>query len=193
MLRAQTRSVLARFDPTGIRPTVTVAVIILVLFFGAQLVNGILPASAGGPGPQPQPGGAVDIGPIRMHLASGWQAIDTDGGVQVVRGSVAMDFQTLAFSADAATLYNAFVSQALAPNATGFAATDPSLVQVGPGIPGARGAYTGLFGVGEVEGQLTAFVVGGTGVVIDAWGPMGSLRALLGDVELMISTIEVRQ
>jgi hypothetical protein len=196
LLRARTRSVMARFDPTGVRPTMLVAGVIVALFFGAQLVNAVLPAPGAGPGPQPQPGGAVDIGPLRVSLAPGWQAVDGPLGPRLARGSVAIDFQVDAFDGDAASLYRVFVEQALAPHATGFSATDPSLVQVGSGIAGARGAYAGVFGTGasdgQVEGQLTVFVVDGTGVVIDAWGPMGTLRPLLSDVELMISTIEVR-
>lgn len=198
MLGTHARSLLARFDPAGLRPTIIVGGIILAVFFGAQLVNAVLPASRDvGPGPQPVPGGAVDIGPLRVSLASGWQAIDGPIGPRLVRGGVAVDFQLNSFQGNATELYNAFVSQALAPFASGFGATQPALIQVGPGIPGARGGYTGVFGtgadaVGQVEGQLTAFVVDGTGVVIDAWGSSGTLRPMLDDIELMISTIEVR-
>ena len=188
---------LARFEPTGVRPTILVGGIILALFFGAQLLNSVLPAAAGGPGPQPQPGGAVDIGPIRVHVPNGWQVGQMPGGAgtRLARGGVVIDFQTNPFQGDAPTLYNAFVNQVLAPGATGFQATQPSLIQVGSGIAGARGAYTGVFAGnndGQLEGQLTTFVVDGTGVVIDAWGPIGTLRPLLGDVDLIISTIEMR-
>jgi hypothetical protein len=191
MLQSQTRSLHARFDPNGNRPTVMVAVFILVMFFGAQLVNAVLPAQAIGPGIQPGPAGSVEIGPLRIHLASGWQALETDFGPRLARGSVAIDIQSAAYVGDAASLYDEFVEDGLAPHATGFMATPPSLVPVGPGIAGARGAYTGVFGVGEVEGQLTAFIVGGTGFVFDAWGRAGTLRSLLADVELMIDTLEV--
>ncbi len=191
MLRAQTRSVVARFDPAGTRPTVVVGIVIVALFFGAQLVNAVLPARAGDGGAQPGPGGAVDVGPLRIHLAPGWQQVQTEAGARLAKGSVAIDIQSTAYGGDAAALYRDFVEQVLAPAANGFGATPPSLVNVG-GLPGVRGAYTGIFGVGEVEGQLTAFIVGGTGFVFDAWGSPGTLRALLAEIELMMASIEVR-
>jgi hypothetical protein len=130
---------------------------------------------------------------LRVHLFSGWQARQTAEGIpQLAKGSVAVDIHSASFSGDAGALYNTFVDQ-MASGGARLTATPPSLVQIGAGLAGARGAYTGFFGSNELEGQLTTFTLGGVGYVFDAWGPMGTLRPLLGEVELMINTIEVRQ
>jgi len=101
--------------------------------------------------------------------------------------------QTLASADDAATIYNQYVNQALAPDGTGFGATQSSPLQIG-GIPAARGTYSGAFGgVGQVEGEVTTLQLAGTAYVFDAWGPMGTLRGLLPEAEQMLNMIQVRQ
>jgi hypothetical protein len=171
---------------SGVWPTTGLALLIAAIFLGSQLLNSALPAQAGADG------GTVEIAGLRIHLADGWQAVEGPIGPRLVRGSVAVDIQSAPFAADASSLYDLFVADVLAPAATGFAATGSSLVVVGPGLAGARGAYTGVFGgAGPVEGQLTALVNGGTGYVLDAWGPAGTLAAQLDDVELMIATFEL--
>ena len=50
---AQGRAIISRLDPTGIRPTLYVGAVLLVLVFGSVLLNGILPARAAPSGPGP--------------------------------------------------------------------------------------------------------------------------------------------
>lgn len=178
-----------RLDPAGNRPTAVVAAVIALLFFGSQFVNAVIPG--GGTGGQPV-GGAAEIGNTRVLLADGWQVTDEAGGTRLAKGSVAIDVLNIDFAGDPSALYEEFVARALAPDAIGFEATDPRLVIIGAGIPAARGAYAGIFGqAGEVEGQLTAFVIDGDGYVFDAWSHAGGLSRLLPEVELMIDSVEV--
>ena len=179
-----------RLDPAGVRPTLILAAVIAVLFFGSQILNAVIPAAAGGADPQAP--GTLDVGALRIQIAPGWQALDGPVGPRIARGSVAIDIGNVPFTGDVRSLYDEFVAQALAPHAIGFGATAASLVEVGNGVPAARGAYTGVFGEGgEIEGQLTALVVGGQGYVFDAWGQAGSLNPLLPEVELMLDTLRV--
>jgi hypothetical protein len=52
----QARKAFSMLDPTGLRPTGAVIGIILALFFGAQLVNALIPAPISGPGTGPGSG-----------------------------------------------------------------------------------------------------------------------------------------
>lgn len=166
-----------RRQSAAARPTAAVATIIVVLFFGAQLVNGSLPARAGG---------AVDIGPLRLELAPGWEFSQTEFGPRLAKGAVAVDIASLAYSGTPVELYDDFVAEALVPYASGFGATPAVPLTLDNGLGAVRGTYVGIFGVGEVEGQLTALTVAGWGVVFDAWGRSGTLRAVLSEVEQMI-------
>lgn len=186
------RALMSWLDPQGIRPTAIVAGVILALFFGSQLLNGILPAAAQQGGIPVGPGSTVELGALRIHLVGGWQAVNGPVGPRLAKGSVAVDVQSGPFTGDPADLYAEFVNTQLAPFATGFGATQPSAITVGPGVRAARGAYTGVFGdAGEIEGEVTAMATGGTGYVFDAWGASGTLRSLLAEVQRMLETVEV--
>lgn len=221
MLLSGAGSVLSRLDPQGIRPTVAIAVFLIAFFFGSQILNSVIPARGGGPvgpmptpipggptptpigpgptpigpGPTAQPGGAssITIGPMTVQVPAGWQVVQRpDGSPRLAKGNVAIDVASTSFDGDASSLYRAFVNQLLAPAASGFSATEPTLVSIGGGRPAARGIYTGIFGEGgQVEGHLTALVVNGQGFVFDAWGPVGSLRPLLDEIELVTNTLVV--
>ncbi|HEY7600462.1 MAG TPA: hypothetical protein VH741_11090 [Candidatus Limnocylindrales bacterium] len=196
--RAPAQALVGRLDPAGVRPTIVLAVFLGALFFGSQVVNSAIPLPAAPPGatagPDGRPASSVDLGELTVQVPAGWQLTDGPVGPRLARGSVAIDIGSLAFNGDATSLYNAFVSEVLAPNATGLSATQPALVQVGPGVPAVRGIYTGIFGEGgQVEGHVTALVVDGTGYVFDAWGLVGTLRPLLPDVELVTDTLVVNR
>lgn len=156
------------------------------------------PAVPSQPTPDPnQPGGrTVEIGPLRITLPAGWQAGQTqDGGFQMNKGAVFIDVQTLTLQqpADATALCAAFLQQVLAPNATGFAASQPTPVPIN-NATAARANYTGAWAnLGEVEGQVTTIVVGQQAFFFDAWGQAGQLRTLLPEVELMFQTMQVVQ
>jgi hypothetical protein len=208
VLRGQAESVLSRLDPQGIRPTVAIAAFLLAFFFGSQILNSVIPARGSvplpnpggpqptpiGPGPTSQPGGVgtIIMGPLTVQVPAGWQAFEGPVGPRIAKGSVAIDIQTTGFSGDASALYRSFVDQVLRPNASGLTATEPTLVSIGGGLPAVRGLYTGIFGQdGQVEGHVTALVVGGQGFIFDAWGPVGTVRPLLNEIELITNTLVV--
>jgi hypothetical protein len=193
---------------------------LLLFFFGSQLVNSAIPvpsqpgpgpgptlgpgpgptfdpgpAPTIGPGPGPVQPNAVDLGPILVQLPAGWQVVEGPGGApRMVKGSVAIDVASVAFNGDASTLYRGFVDQVLEPNASGFSATQPTPAQVGAGLPAVRGLYTGVFGEGgQIEGHLTAIVAGGQGFIFDGWGPVGTLRPLLAEIEAVTNTLVLDQ
>lgn len=171
-----------RRESAAIGPAAAVATVIVLIFLGAQLVNAALPARAGG---------SVDLGPVRVELVAGWQLMHTDLGPRLAKGSVAIDVEIVPYDGTAAELYDDFVVDGLAPFANSFSATPPAPISLQAGLPAVRGSYTGIFGVGEVEGQLTTAVASDTGIVFDAWGRSGTLRALLPEVETMIDSLEI--
>ncbi len=208
----------SQLDPSGYRPTAIVAGIILALFFGSQLLNGLIPVSAVGPGlpgpggqgpagPGPTtgpgplttplpPGSTLPVGPLRIPLENGWVPQDVPGSdivMRLVKGGVAIDFFSASVPGDAATLYNGYMSS-LQEGSTGFGATQPNLIQLGNGIAAARGSYTGLFGSTQVEGEITTIVLaGGQGWVLDVWTGSGMLGAQLAEADRMIDNLQVAQ
>jgi hypothetical protein len=228
---AQARALFSQLDPTGFRPTGIVAGIIIALYFGAQIVNAVIPAPGVGPGvpgpggqgpsgpgpvptlvPQPttgpvgpgpttapvQPGQTLTLGPLRIPLESGWQPQDVPDSnivVRLVKGNVAIDLfgASIQGQVDAAAVYNAYLTQSLQPSATGFTASQPNLLQIGNGIPAARGTYTGVFGQSQIEGQVTTIVVGASGFIFDTWGSAGTLGQLLPEAQRMIDNLQVVQ
>lgn len=145
------------------------------------------------PGPdQPGQGQTVDIGPLRLTLPAGWNAGQTpNGNFRMVKGGVAIDLVILDTQGDAAAIYNAYVNQALAPDAQGFGATQPSAVPIA-GTTAARGAYSGVFGnAGQIEGEVTTVALRGKGYIFDAWGQLGTLGPLRQEVQRLLDTMQV--
>ena len=217
---ARARTLFSQLDPTGIRPAVAIAAVILALFLGAQVINAIVPVSAvgpgvpgpgqgPGPGPGPTfgpgpgpvttplpPGSSLTVGPLRIPLESGWVPQEVPGSsiiVRLVKGSVAIDLfsATIQGQADAAAVYAAYM-QSLAQDGAGFGDTQANPVQIGAGIAAVRGQYTGVFGQSQVEGEVTTFVAGGSGWIFDAWAGPGALRALLPEAQRMIAGVQVQ-
>lgn len=216
----QARTLFSQLDSTGYRPTAIVVGVILALFFGSQLLNAIVPAAAvgpgnpgpGGPGSGPgmtfgpvipgpgstplPPGSTLTVGSLRVPLESGWVPQEVPGTniiVRLAKGSVAIDVlsASIAGQADAAAVYSSYMSE-LADAATGFGSTSANALQIGSGIPAARGSYTGVFGQFQVEGEVTTFVVGAQGFIFDAWGGSGTLAGSLAEAQRMIDNIQVQ-
>jgi hypothetical protein len=79
----------------------------------------------------------------------------------------------------------------LGESAIGFGSAQPAGIQIGGSSPAARGIYTGVFGENQLEGEVTTFITGTTdGWVWDAWGPSGTLGALLTEVHGMIDNVQ---
>jgi hypothetical protein len=136
------------------------------------------------------------LGPLRIPLESGWvpqEVPDSNILVRLTKGSVAIDIFSASIQgqADAATVYN-FYLQSIQSAATGFGASQPNLIQVGNGIPAARGTYQGVFGQTQVEGQVTTIVVGATGFIFDTWANGGALTTLLPEAQRMIDNLQVQ-
>jgi hypothetical protein len=217
-------------DPTGLRPTGIVLGIIVALFFGAQIVNALIPGRTGGPDAGPDtgpisgpgqpgqtlppitfpttppsgpgatpipPGSALTAGPLRIPLESGWSANSTNSPsvlVRLTKGSVSIDVVNLTASGGAATptgIYDGYMG-IIGPDATGFQSAPASNITIGPGLPAARGGYTGSFQGNNVEGTITAFVTSDVdGWVWDVWGPIGTVGSLLPEAQRMIDNVQV--
>jgi hypothetical protein len=213
------RQAFSLLDPTGLRPTAIVLGIIGALFFGSQLVNAVIPTPGVAPGPgvgpgvgpvppvvapqQPtgpgpvQPGSSLTAGPLRIPLVAGWQpATNTNSSAiaSMIKGAVQIDLFSAAITGGTASptaVYNTYMSF-IGQNATGFGSGQPSGIQIGGGLPAARGVYQGVFGGNQLEGEVTAFVTGTSdGWVWDAWGPPGTLGPLLGEVRTMIDNVQL--
>ncbi len=132
-----------------------------------------------------------------MPLENGWVPQDVPESnivARLVKGGSAIDVfsATIEGQADAAAVYNFYI-QNMAPDATGFGATQPNAIQIGSGIPAARGTYSGAFGESQIEGEVTTFVVGNTGWIFDVWSSAGSLQPTLTEAEQMIDNLQVVQ
>ncbi len=143
------------------------------------------------------PGSVLNVGPLRIPLESGWQAENGPSEsivVRLVKGSAAIDLVTLSVQGGSATPANVYggYMQLIAADGTGFSSVPPSNIQIGPGLPAARGSYAGVFGSSQIEGEVTAFVTSATsGWVWDAFATSGTLRTLLPEAQRMIDNIQV--
>lgn len=215
------RQAFSLLDPTGLRPTAIVLGIIAALFFGSQLVNaviptpGVAPGTGVGPGAGPvppvvapqqptdpgagpvPPGSFLTAGPLRIPLVAGWQpATNTNSSAiaSLVKGAVQIDLFSATITGGTASptaVYNTYMSF-IGQNATGFGSGRPTGVQIGGGLPAARGVYQGVFDGNQLEGEVTAFLTGTSdGWVWDAWGPPGTLGTLLPEVHSMIDSVQL--
>jgi hypothetical protein len=153
-----------------------------------------------GPGPVSTPlppGSVVTIGPLRMPLENGWVPQEVPGSniiVRLVKGGASIDVFSASIQgqAGAAAVYNAYINE-MAPSATGFGATQPNAIQLGNGIPAARGSYTGVFGQNQIEGEVTTLVSGpDQGWIFDVWSAAGTLRSALPEAQQMMSNLQVQ-
>lgn len=180
-------------DPATRRQTGIVAVVLAAMYFGSQLLNAALPGAAA-TDIQVQPGNPVQIGDgWQITPGDGWVASrhDSGNGIRLEKGVVVIDL--FADSFDSATdLANAYLEQSLKAGATQITASDVETASAAGGSA-ARFTYQGLFPEASVaiEGEVTAIVTGGTGVIADAWSPQGDLGQLLGEIHQMLDTIAV--
>lgn len=182
-----------RFDPATRRQTLIVAAILAAMFFGTQVIDEALPAAASQGGISTTPGDAVPIG-------SGWQITPLDGwaarthdsgdGIRLEKGVVVVDLFPESYDS-ANELATDYLAQALKANATQLTASDIGTATE-PGGSAARFTYQGIFqeADGAIEGEVTAVVAGGSGVVADGWADQGDLGSALGEIHQMLESIE---
>ncbi len=201
-LTGQGRAVLARLDPTGWRPTLIVAGVMVALVFGSLFLNALIPVSArpgpgGGPGPGPvTPGRGVELGNgVFIHPPTGWIAESGGAGqIRLQQGLVVVDVRLESgFQGDAAGMVDAFV-RGMQQQASQFTSTPVQIVQLAAGAPGARAAYSGIFpGIqNALEGQVTGVILQGRPLLFDAYAPQGQLASAASEITTLINTVEVR-
>ena len=192
----QGRAVLGRLDPTGWRPTIIVASVLLAVVFGTQIINAALPAARPvGPGPVAAPGTAIPVGNgVYIYPPQGWVAQAAgSAAVRLTKGSVELYVRT-DLTGDPATMLDTYVRQVLETAASQLTVTTPAPIPLAPGTPALRSAYVGTFdGISQtMEGQLTALVLQGRPILFDAWAIQGQLSAAANELDRMIATVEVR-
>jgi hypothetical protein len=181
------------FDPATRGQTFIVAAILAAMFFGTQVIDEALPAAASQGGIPTAPGDAVPIG-------NGWQITPLDGwapsthdsgnGIRLEKGVVVVDLFPEPYNS-AGELATDYLDQALKANATQLTASDIGTTAE-PGGSAARFTYQGIFqeADGAIEGEVTAIVSGGDGVIADAWSDQGDLADALAEIDQMVETIE---
>jgi hypothetical protein len=184
------------FDPGTRRQTLIVAAILAAMFFGTQVLDEALPAAASPGEIASAPGDAVPIGSgWRITPLDGWVATrhDSGDGIRLEKGVVVIDLFPEAYDS-AGELATDYLDQALKANATQLTASEIGTTPE-PGGSAARFTYQGIFpeADGAIEGEVTAIVAGGNGVVADAWSDQGDLGGALGEAHQMLGTIEAGQ
>ena len=183
------RRAMESLDPATFRQTLLVAASIALLFFGSPILNEAMPAIAkDAPGQPVSIGEHATITPLEDWVASELQG----GGRRLEKGAVVVDLYPQAATAAGplATLYRDDVLKGQSTQLT----TSELRTVASAGSSGARFEYQGIFaGVqGALEGEVTAYVSGGQGVVADAWSPQGRLGPALSEIHEMLTTLEVR-
>lgn len=179
-------------DPATRVQTIIVAVVIAAMFWGSQILNEAIPVSAQG---QVAPGESVEIGGgARITPLDGWVSTPHENGtgIRLEKGIVVIDLFPETFDGSAGDLARAYLEEVLKPDATQLTATEPE-VETNANASAAQFTYQGLFkGVDvAIEGEVTAILLGGRGVIADAWSSQGDLAGLLGEIHAMLGTIEV--
>ena len=181
------------FDPATRRQTVIVAAILAAMFFGTQVIDEALPAAASPGSIATAPGDAVAIGKgWQITPLDGWVASshDSGSGIRLEKGVVVIDLFPEPY-VSAGELATDYLDQALKANATQLTASDIGPATE-PGGAAARFTYQGIFqeADGAIEGEVTAIVGGGDGVVADAWSDQGDLGGALDAIHQMVESIE---
>lgn len=185
-----------RFDPGTFRQTLIVAGVIAALFFGTQVIDDALPAAAAQGAIDVAPGNPISVGGgWQITPLTGWQATpeDSGGGIRLEKGVIVVDVFPESFHS-AGDLAQAYLVEVLEKQASQLTSTSVQPVTEGGG-QAARFNYQGIFNQsdGSIEGEVTAVVSGGNGVVADAWAPQGGLAEDLSEVHQMVDTIEATQ
>jgi len=156
------RAVLGRLDPTGWRPTIMVASVLLAVVFGTQIINAALPAARPvGPGPVAAPGTAIPVGNgVYIYPPQGWVAQAAgSAAVRLTKGSVELYART-DLTGDPATMLDTYVRQVLETAASQLTVTTPAPPTVTTNVwaPSHRVPETGMLAWSAPDPRLTPMV-----------------------------------
>ena len=174
-------------------PLLGVLTVLAVVVFGGYVVAAALSVQTGPP---------VDVaGVVRMSPLSGWEVAGRRAnppGARLTRGSGNLDvFVFRPAGGDPTDLLRAYVTQLLEPHARQLSVSPQTqAVSLRSSLRGVRASYVGQFfgkGAAPIEGELTAVISpSGAGVVFDGWAHEGLLDFVLGDIDAMVNSAEVR-
>jgi hypothetical protein len=178
-------------DPATRLQTILVGAVIAALFFGSQLLNEALPSNTG----DVAAGDTVAIGEAATFTAvEGWIRSDLEsGGVRLEKGVVVLDLFPVSQATNASELAQAYLDEVLVGSSSELTSSDIEVATEGA-VTGARFRYQGIFtgAEGPIEGEVTAIVRAGIGVVADAWSPQAGLDSLIAEARQIVATIEIR-
>jgi len=178
------------------RPTLAVALVIVGLVLGSNLLNAAIPVpvrdtEAEGRGTTTGSALQLQVG-VRVSPPEGWTASRLDAKVfRLTRGNVVLDIVIEPFTGTNRQRYDKYKEEDLRPEFVPPVAILPSApIQLGRHV-GARGLYFGTLtgGRGSISGQVTAFSQAGMSVLFDAWRPTGVSQPR--DIDLIEATLEV--
>lgn len=155
----------------------------------------------GGPGADPgtETGSSVVIvESVSITPLDGWEVAERfhdPEGVRLTKGTASLDAVAFPFQGTPEELFDAYVENALTPQASQLQTAEQlEVVHLDAGFTAARGFYFGVFGErnASIEGELTtALVPGGMGIVFDGWAETGSYRAVRDEVDHMVQDLQV--
>ncbi len=211
MASSRAGSALAGLDRTGWRTTIAVALVMIGVFGGANLVNAVVPlptnpgtvtgnpgqTGTGQPGTGPaQPGPVTagqptDVGSgVKIYAPAGWSVTQSqDGSTAFSRGSAVVIVTVGSFSGSPADLEKQYRAQFTDMQFSGSA---PNQATMGSGIPAVAVVYTAVLqGKTQVDGIYVVGVSKGVGVVVNALAPQGQLQALSADISAIVGSVQV--
>lgn len=179
-------------------PAIGALAVILFVSVGGFLLAGE-PTAAGQEltGDEGTPGTPVSVGPVSVRPAPGWAVAEQIPDPPQLRlNGGAAQLYVVVPPAQGATeeLLQAYVDQALAPQARQLSVSAVRADELPSGQPASLLSYVGSFeGVASpLEGEVLALVSPtGTPVVFDGWAPEGLWVAAREEVRTMIATAEI--
>lgn len=209
----------AGLDPRGWRTTVAVAVLIVGIVGGANLVNAAVPLPTDpitpvvpgpaipdpepdpvdpGTGGQPpvdpgpvDPGSAVEVGHgLVLYPPAGWSVVASEPGqVALQKGGVVLVALATPYDGDPATLADTYAEAFFAGGQ--FQSSSPETGTLGDGVPAVVIAWSGIADGAQYDGVLAAGAASGTGMILNAIAPKGQFQGIAGDLGVIGDTLQI--
>jgi hypothetical protein len=168
-----------------------VLAVLFVVVEGGIIAENALSSAAG---PPVGVAGVVTVRPLSGWRAAGRFHVKGIPDLRLTRGNGNLDVLVTRFPGDSRQLVVAYLRSIVAPQARQLRVS-ATLVEApaGHGLTGFRGRYIGLFGdrATPIEGEVTAVVTHGVGVIFDAWAPSGLFQYVQSDVHAMIESARI--